>query len=68
MKKIFTTLLIVMGMYVTTQAQNKSTGNEFGIGIGYNAAYVTSSNQSTNATSGLNIALHNDFIFQTDGV
>ena len=63
MKKIFTTLLMVMGIYTITQAQNKSTGNEFGIGIGYNAAYVTSSNQSTKATSGFNIAIHNDFYF-----
>jgi hypothetical protein len=63
MKKIFTTLFMVMGIYTITHAQNKSNGSEFGVGIGYNASYVTSSNQSTDATSGLNIALHNDFYF-----
>lgn len=54
---------MVMGIYASSHAQNKSTGNEFGIGIGYNWAYVTSSNQSTNAVSGFNIGIHNDFYF-----
>lgn len=62
MKKIFT-LLMVLGIYTATQAQNKSKGSEFGIGIGYNSAYAISSGQSTNPISGINIALHNDFFF-----
>jgi hypothetical protein len=63
MKKIITTLFVVLGFYTLTLAQNKSKGSEFGIGIGYNGAYVTSSNQSTSAISGFNVGIHNDFYF-----
>lgn len=63
MKKIFTTLFMVLSVYTLVQAQNKSKGSEFGIGIGYNGAYVTSSNQSTSAIGGFNFAVQNDFYF-----
>jgi hypothetical protein len=64
MKKIFTTLFMVLGVYTLVQAQNKSKGAEFGIGIGYNAAYVsTGSNQTTSAKSGFNFGVSLDNYF-----
>ena len=54
---------MVLSVYTLVQAQNKSKGSEFGIGIGYNAAYVTSSNQSTASTSGFNFGVSLDNYF-----
>jgi hypothetical protein len=64
MKKIFTTLFMVLSVYTLVQAQNKSKGIEFGVGAGYNAAYVTSFlNQSTASTSGFNFGVSLDNYF-----
>ncbi|MBC7399272.1 MAG: PorT family protein [Mucilaginibacter sp.] len=46
MKKIFTSLLMVVGIYSLTQAQSKKP-LEFGISAGINASYVTSSAQNS---------------------
>lgn len=46
MKKIFTTLFMVMGICSLTQAQSKKT-MEYGISSGINAAYVISSQQNS---------------------
>ncbi|MES2377350.1 MAG: porin family protein [Bacteroidota bacterium] len=46
MKKIFTTLCLVMGIYSLTQAQSKKT-MEFGVSGGINASYVISSQQNS---------------------
>jgi hypothetical protein len=49
MKKIFTTLFMVMGVYSLTQAQSKKS-TEFGVSAGINAAYVTSNAQYGTST------------------
>jgi opacity protein-like surface antigen len=63
MKKIFATLCLMLGVYSVTLAQKGKT--EFGLGIGYGAAYVTAGNsyQSTDVIGGINVALSADFYF-----
>jgi hypothetical protein len=63
MKKIFTTLLLTIGIYSLALAQRGKT--EFGLGIGYNTAYVTAGNsyQSTDPIGGFNVALSADYYF-----
>lgn len=42
MKKIFTTLLLVLGIYAASNAQDKKL--EFGFGAGINSSYITKGN------------------------
>ncbi|MGY3214928.1 porin family protein [Mucilaginibacter sp. HD30] len=63
MKKLFTTLFAVMGLCTLALAQ-QSKGVEFGIGVGYNGASVsTVNNESTKSKSGFNVALSADNYF-----
>ena len=63
MKKLFTTLFAVLGIYTLAHAQ-QSKGLEFGVGVGYNGASVSnSSNQTTNSKSGFNVAVSADNYF-----
>ncbi|MES2426195.1 MAG: porin family protein [Bacteroidota bacterium] len=64
MKKIFTTLFMLLGFYSLTQAQSRNK-NEFGIDIGYNGAYLMANNsyESTDVASGFNIGLSVDHYF-----
>jgi hypothetical protein len=64
MKKIFTTLCLLVGIYSFTQAQSRNK-NEFGIDIGYNGAYLIANNsyESTDVISGLNVGLSVDHYF-----
>ncbi|MES2377351.1 MAG: porin family protein [Bacteroidota bacterium] len=63
MKKILTTLVIMLGVYSLAQAQNGKT--EFGVGIGYNSSYVSAGNsyQNTDAIGGFNVAVSVDHYF-----
>jgi len=64
MKKILTTLLIVLGIATIASAQTK--GNvEFGVNVGYNGAYVieTGSNYNSPAVSGFNVGVSADYYF-----
>jgi len=49
MKKIFTTLFAVLGIYTMAHAQTKNQ-NEFGFNLGINSTYVSSSAQLGTAT------------------
>ncbi|ASU35758.1 porin family protein [Mucilaginibacter xinganensis] len=63
MQKIFTTLLVVLGIYTTASAQTTGT-NEFGVNIGYNAATVTTSQYTNSAyRSGFNVGVSMDHYF-----
>jgi outer membrane protein W len=64
MKKIFTTLLILSGIYSVAFAQTKNT-TEFGLNIGYNAASVAYSGSSENSdyTSGFNAGVSIEHYF-----
>lgn len=63
MKKIFITVFMVMGISIVALAQRGKT--EFGLGIGYNAAFVSTgnSNESTDPIGGVNVALSADHYF-----
>jgi opacity protein-like surface antigen len=63
MKKIFTTLFMVVGISTLALAQKGKT--EFGLGIGYSGASVSTgnSNENTDAIGGVNIALSFDQYF-----
>ncbi len=50
MKKIFTTLFAVLGIYTITNAQTKNQ-NEFGFNLGINSAYVSSSAKLGSSTA-----------------
>jgi len=65
MKKIFTTLLILSGIYSASFAQVKSSGAEFGVNIGYNAANVVYSggNQTSDYTSGFTAGFSAEYYF-----
>jgi len=66
MKKIFTTLFILLGFYGIASAQVKEKGDtEFGIEAGLNTSYVSDgySGQNTDATSGFNAGVSGDFYF-----
>jgi len=66
MKKIFTTLFIVLGIYGVASAQVKEKGDtEFGFDVGLNTSYITAGSgyQSTSATTGLNAGVSGDFYF-----
>ncbi|WP_158995403.1 porin family protein [Mucilaginibacter sp. L196] len=67
MKKLFTTLAIVLGCYSLTFAQQKGSV-EFGANVGYNNSYVneTYSNQSSDLIGGLNTGLFVDSYFSSD--
>jgi len=67
MKKLFTTLAIVLGCYSLTFAQQKGSV-EFGANIGYNNSYVneTYSNQSSDLIGGLNTGIFVDSYFSSD--
>jgi hypothetical protein len=60
MKKIFTTLFMVLSVYTLTKAQTK---NEFSVGAGLNNTTVISSNQTAPYKLGFNISVANDFYF-----
>lgn len=64
MQKIFTTLLVVLGIYTTAFSQTRGT-TEFGINVGYNASTVTTGNGQTNSDyrSGLNLGVSADYYF-----
>jgi len=64
MKKILTTLCLFLCLYSFAQAQSRNK-NEFGIGIGYSGAYLIANNsyESTDVTSGFNVALSVDHYF-----
>ena len=63
MKKLFTTLFAVLGVFTLAHAQ-QSNGVEFGIGVGYNSAFVSNNNnQTTNSKSGFNLAVSADNYF-----
>ena len=64
MKKLFTTLAILLGCYSLTFAQQKGSV-EFGANVGYNNSYVneTYSNQSSDLIGGLNTGLFVDSYF-----
>ena len=64
MKKIFTTLAIILVCYSFTFAQQKGSV-EFGASVGYNNSYVseTYSNQSSDLIGGLNTGLFVDSYF-----
>ncbi|MHB8206837.1 porin family protein [Mucilaginibacter sp.] len=64
MKKLFTTLAIVLGCYSLTFAQQKGSV-EFGANVGYNNSYIneTYSNQSSDLIGGLNTGLFVDSYF-----
>ena len=63
MKKLITTFIAVSCIYTFAQAQ-QSKGVEFGVGIGYNGATVSNSNnQSTDVKSGFNAAVSFDNYF-----
>jgi hypothetical protein len=64
MKKIFTTLFMLLSVFTLVQAQNKSKGSEFSVVVGYNSAYVSNgSNQNTAAISGFNFGVSLDNYF-----
>ena len=67
MKKLFTTLAILLGCYSLTFAQQKGSV-EFGANIGYNNSYVneTYSNQSSDLIGGLNTGIFVDSYFSSD--
>jgi outer membrane protein W len=62
-QKIFTAILVVLGIYTTASAQTTGT-TEFGITAGYNAATVATS-QYTNSSyrSGFNVGVAADYYF-----
>jgi opacity protein-like surface antigen len=64
MKKVFTTLLILLGIYSVSSAQTRNT-TEIGFNIGYNAANVTYSGGNVNSdyTSGLNLGFSAEHYF-----
>jgi Outer membrane protein beta-barrel domain len=64
MKKILTTLAVLLGIYSAPFAQTKNT-TEFGGGIGFNAAGVaySGSGQNTAYTSGFNAGLSAEYYF-----
>jgi outer membrane protein W len=64
MQKIFTTLLVVLGIYTTASAQTAGT-TEFGVNVGYNGATVTTGNGQTNSDyrSGFNAGVSVDYYF-----
>jgi len=65
MKKIFTTLFIVLSLYGVSKAQVKEKGDtEFGVTLGLNTSYVSAyDGESTDATAGLNVGVAGDFYF-----
>ena len=67
MKKLFTTLAIILGCYSLTFAQQKGSV-EFGANVGYNNSYVneTYSNRSSDLIGGLNTGLFVDSYFSSD--
>lgn len=71
MKKIFTTLFIVLGFYSLSFAQRFSQQagtTEFGIDVGYNSSYVIQSQTGygSDFVSGLNVGLSADHYFSDD--
>lgn len=64
MKKIFTTLFIVLGFYSLTYAQQKGSV-DFGVNVGFNNSYVseTYSNQNSDFINGLNAGIFVDSYF-----
>jgi outer membrane protein W len=62
MKKIFTTLFIILGSYVLTSAQQKGSV-EFGADVGLNTSYLYSSISSSDIILGLNAGLSADYYF-----
>jgi hypothetical protein len=64
MKKIFTTLLIVLGFATIASAQTKSNV-EFGVNVGYNESYVIDSYSGANSSwvNGFNVGVSADYYF-----
>ena len=70
MKRIFTTLVILLSFYSLSYAQRYSQQvgqTEFGIGVGYSSAYIVESNSgygsSTDFVSGFNVGVSADHYF-----
>jgi len=72
MKKIFTTLFIVLGFYSLGYAQQrpwqKAGTTEFGFDVGYNSAYIiqSGSGYGSDFVSGLNVGAYADHYFSND--
>lgn len=63
MKKIYFTILVLLGCYGFANAQKTNT-TEFGVGVGYNGSYVTDqSNNHSDPIGGLNVGLSADHYF-----
>jgi hypothetical protein len=63
MKKLFTTLVVVLGIYTAAFSQTKGT-TEFGVNVGLNTATVTTSAYTnTDYRVGFNIGVSADYYF-----
>lgn len=64
MKKIYTTILVLLSCYGISKAQSRSN-TEFGIGFGLNSSYVTesSSNEQTDVINRFNVGISADHYF-----
>ena len=65
MKKLFTTLFIVLGFYTFSRAQQEAGGFEFGFNAGFNYSYVTATNgfQDSGLKSGFTAGVSADYYF-----
>ena len=65
MKKIFTTLFMVLSVLTLVQAQNRSKGIEFGIGGGYTRSYMVenATNKTSTGRNGFNLFVSADNYF-----
>jgi hypothetical protein len=65
MRKLFTTLVIVLGFYGLASAQAQKGNVEFGVNVGLNNSYVQDSNseQHTDGVAGLNVGVSADDYF-----
>jgi hypothetical protein len=64
MKKLFTTLLIALGIYTAASAQTAGT-TEFGVNVGLNESTVTTGDNQTNSDYrvGFNVGVSADHYF-----
>jgi opacity protein-like surface antigen len=67
MKKVFTTLLILLGIYSVSSAQTRST-TEIGFNIGYNASniYYSHSDGSNDYKGGFNAGISLEYYFSNN--
>lgn len=62
MKKIFTTLTLVLGLGSVAFSQTKGT-TEFGVTVGYNASTVSTNNYNADYRSGFNAGVAGEYYF-----